>query len=149
MRVPSNSKKNPPETINSINKNNNDKNKTKNVNMIDEGKKKSKNMENGTLISKIPQKEDTDTTHIERTLQLATQAVIINKRITTPVICEMKLVKGRSNINVALGHFNIFIAMKKIDPILKLITENSSIDTVIQFLKGDDYKKSIHENIKR
>ena len=31
--------------------------------------------------------------------------------------------------------------MKNTDPTLKLITENASIDTVIQFPKGDDYTK--------
>ena len=133
--------KNLPETINSNNKSNNDKNNKEKVNMIDEGKKKSKNIEDDTLMAKTPQHEDTDTTYIERALQLATQAVIINKRITTPVMLETQPVKGRSNINVALVHLNIFIAIKKIDPTLKLITEKASIDTVIQFPKGDDYTK--------
>ena len=33
--------------------------------MIDEGKNKSKNLENDSLMAKNPQNEDTDTTHIE------------------------------------------------------------------------------------
>ena len=99
--------------------------------MIDEGKNKSKNLENDSLMTKNPPNEDTDTTHIERTLKLATQAIIINKSITTPVVIAIKPAKGRSNLNVALAHLNIFIAMKKIDPTLKLITDNSSIDTVM------------------
>ena len=81
--------------------------------MIDEGKKKSKNIENDTLMAKTPQNEDTDTTYIRRALQLVTEAVIIHKRIITPVMLETKPVKGRSNINVALAHLNIFIAIKK------------------------------------
>ena len=96
-------------------------------------------MENDILTAKIPQNEDTDTTLIERTLQLTTLAVIINKRIITPVILELKPVKGKSNVNVALAHLNIFIAMKKTDPTLKLITKNASINKVIQLPTGDDY----------
>ena len=92
-------------------------------------------------MAKNLQNEDTDTTHIERILKLATQVIIVNKSITTPVVLEIKPVKGRSNLNVALAHLNIFIALKKIDPTLKLITDNSSIDTVMQFTKGDDYTK--------
>ena len=100
-----------------------------------------KRKENEILIAQNSQNEDTGTTLIDRTLQLATLVVIINKRITTPVTLELKPVKGKSTVNVALSHLNIFIAMRKTDLTLKLITENASIDTVMQFPKGDDYTK--------
>ena len=82
-------------------------------------------------MAKPPQNEDVDTTHIERTLQLATQTILVNKIITRPVSLEIKPILGRSKLKIALVHLNIFIAMKKIDPTLKTITDNVSIDTVI------------------
>ena len=92
-------------------------------------------------MAKPPQNEDTNTTIIGRTLQLATQAVIVNKRITIPVTLELKPIIGHSNINIVLAYLNIFISMKRTDPTLKLIGDNISIDTVIQFPKGEDYTK--------
>ena len=92
-------------------------------------------------MAKPPQNEDTETTNIERTLQLATQAVISNKIITTPVTLEIKPILGRSKLNIVLAHLNIFIAMKKTNPTLKVVTNNDSIDTIMQFPKGEDYTK--------
>ena len=86
-------------------------------------------------MAKNSKNEDTETTNSERTLHLAIQAVIINKRITTRVTLEIKPILGRSKFNIALAHLNIFIAMKKTDPTLKLITDNVSIDTIMQFPK--------------
>ena len=74
-----------------MNNNNNDKNNKGNDNSSEEKKQKSKNIENDILMAKTPQNEDTNTTIIERTLQLATQAVIVNKRIITPVTLELNV----------------------------------------------------------
>ena len=137
-----------PPTSNFMNNNNNDNNNKGNGNASETKKQKSKTIENDILMAKTPQNDDTDTTIIERTLQLATQAVIVNKRITTPVTLELKPILGKSNINIALAHLNIFISMKKTDPTLKLITDNSSIDTVMQFPKGEDYTKVFTNLIK-
>ena len=82
-------------------------------------------------MAKTPQNEDIEIKHAEQTLQLATQAVIVNKRITTPVILEIKPLHGRSNLNIALAHLNIFIAIKRTNSTLKLITKNASIDIVM------------------
>ena len=62
---------------------------------------------------KPPKNEDAEIKHAEQTLQLATQADIVNKRITIPVILEIKPLHGRSNLNIALAHRNIFIAIKR------------------------------------
>ena len=62
---------------------------------------------------KTPKNEDAEIKHAEQTLQLATQADIVNKRITIPVILEIKPLHGRSNLNIALAHRNIFIAIKR------------------------------------
>ena len=72
-----NDKKNPeskittPPTSNFMNNNNNDTNNKENENTSEEGKK-SKTIENDTLMAKTPKNEDTDTAIIEQTLQLAT-----------------------------------------------------------------------------
>ena len=55
-----------------MNNNNNDKNNKGNDNSSEEKKQKSKNIENDILMAKTYQNEDTNTTIIERTLQLAT-----------------------------------------------------------------------------
>ena len=64
----------PPTTnfMNNNNNNNNDKNNKGNDNSSEEKKQKSKNIENDMLMAKTYQNEDTNTTIIERTLQLAT-----------------------------------------------------------------------------
>ena len=61
-------------------------------------------------------------TMTQRTIEVATAAVIVNHRITTPVTLQLRPSKGSTNLNVLKGHKNIFSAMKLIDPTLKLIT---------------------------
>ena len=65
---------------------------------------------------------------------------LINK-ITSLVILDIKPTQGKSNLNIAIAHLNIFIAMKKTASTLKSITEKKIIDTEMQFLKEEDYIK--------
>ena len=70
----------------------------------------------------------------QRTIEVATAAVIVNNRITTPVTLQLRPFKGSTNLNVLKAHKNIFSAMKLIDPTLKIITfQNETIDTTDQF----------------
>ena len=70
----------------------------------------------------------------QRTIEIATVAVIVNRRITTPVTLQLRPSKESTNLNVLKAHKNIFSAMKLIDPTLKLITfQNEIIDTTDQF----------------
>ena len=70
----------------------------------------------------------------QRTIEVASAAVIINNRITTPVTLQIRPKSGKSSIEIAQIHRNIFHAMKMIDPTLKIITfQNKSIDTFDQF----------------
>ena len=86
---------------------------------------------------------------MQRTIQIATAAVIVNKRITTPVTLQIRPNKGSSNVNVAVAHRNIFSAMKLKDPTLKIITpQNDIIDTLLQFPEGNDYLKTFSKIIK-
>ena len=112
--------------------------KKKNNNTTDEKTQESKHPKTDILTTKTPQNEDVDaeTTQADRTLQLTTQAVIINKRTTTPVTLEIRPTHGSSNLSIAIAHRNIFIAMKKKDQTLKVITENTTIDTMMQFPTG-------------
>ena len=104
-------------------------------NTTDEENPESKNPETDILLAKTPQNEDFDaeTTQTYHTLQLAPQAVTINKKITTHVTLEIRSTHGSSNLNIAITYRNIFIDMEKKDPTLKVITENTIIDTVMQF----------------
>ena len=43
----------------------------------------------------------------QRTIEIATTTVIINNFITTPVIIEIRPVKGNAIINVANSHINL------------------------------------------
>ena len=104
-----------------MNNNNNDKNNKGNDNSSEEKKTKKQKYRKWYFNDKTPQNEDTNTTIIERTLQLSTQVVIVNKRITTPVTLELKPILGHSNINIALAYLNIFIAMKKTDPWMRVM----------------------------
>ena len=83
-------------------------------------KKRSKFDKNDMLMAKIPESEDDDNN--KRILQLASAAVIVNKRITTPIILEIGPNQESSNLNVAKAHRNIFSALKLNDPTLKIIT---------------------------
>ena len=63
---------------------------------------------------KIQEKTDINDNEskIQRTIQVATIAVIIKKCITTSVTLEIRPNKGKSNVNVVLPHRNIFSAVK-------------------------------------
>ena len=76
-----------------------------------------------------------------RTLQIDTTAVIVNKKITIPVTLEIRPKHDSSNLNIVFEHRIIFILMKKKDPSLKLITENQTIDTELQSPHGEEYTK--------
>ena len=106
--------------------------------------------ESDVLMAKSPEsvKDNDDDTKPDRTLQLATTSVIVNKRITTPVTLELRPTHGSSNLNVAKAHRNIFIAMKMKDPTLKLISNETVIDTELQFPEGNDYTNVFTKIIK-
>ena len=100
-------------------------------------------------MAKSPENEENNDNTMQRTIQIATAAVIVNKRITTPVTLQIRPNKGSSNVNVAVAHRNIFSAMKLKDPTLKIITpQNDIIDTLLQFPEGSDYLKTFSKIIK-
>ena len=70
--------------------------------------------ENDVLMAKSPEsaKDNDDDTKPDRTLQLATTSVIVNKRITTPATLELRSTHGSSDLNVAKAHRIFFITMK-------------------------------------
>ena len=73
-------------------------------------------------------------TMTQRTIEIATAAVIVNHKITTPVTIQLRSSKGSRNLNVLKAHKNILSAMKFIEPTLILITfQNENIDTTDQF----------------
>ena len=45
-------------------------------------------------------------------IKIATAAVIINNRITNPVILQLRPSKGSNDLNVLKAHTNVFSAMK-------------------------------------
>ena len=71
-------------------------------------------------MAKIPENEEDDNNR--RTIELAPAAVIVNKRITTPVILEIRPDLGSSILNITKVRRNIFSALKLKDPTLKIIT---------------------------
>ena len=97
--------------------------------------KGNKNPEEISEIEEITLKDpellpNANNTMTQRTIEIATAAVIVNHRITTPVILQLRPSKGSTNLNVLKAHKNIFSAMKLINPTLKLITfQNEIIDT--------------------
>ena len=67
-------------------------------------------------------------TKAQRTIDIATAVVRINKRFTTPVTLEIRPSNGASNLNVDQAHRNIFL--KLIEPTAKFITPgNITIDS--------------------
>ena len=77
---------------------------------------------------------ETNTTITQRTIEIATAAVIVNNRLTNPVTFQLLPIKGNTNLNVLKAHTNIFSAMKLIDLTIKLITfQNEIIDISDQF----------------
>ena len=61
------------------------------------------------LMAKIPENTDIidDDTLMQRTIQIVTTSVIVNKRITTPVTLQIRPNKGSFNVNVALATENV------------------------------------------
>ena len=69
-------------------------------------------------------------TKAQRTIDVATAVVRINKRFTTPITLEIRPSNGASNLNVAQTHRNIFMCLTLIEPIEKFITPgNITIDS--------------------
>ena len=103
-------------------------------NTITEEKPETNIRENYILLAKTPKNENMneENQQANRTLQISTTAVIVNKRITTPVTLENRPKHGSSYLNIVQAHRNIFISMKKKDFSLKLITETQIIDTELQ-----------------
>ena len=71
----------------------------------------------------------------QRTIAVASTAVINNNRITTPIKFQFHPPKDSTSFNVAQAHNNIISAMKMIDGTLKIITfDIKTIDSIGQFL---------------
>ena len=69
-------------------------------------------------------------TKAQRTIDIATAVVRINKRFTTPVTLEIRQSNGASNLNVDQAHRNIFMFLKLIKPTAKFTTPgNITIDS--------------------
>ena len=80
---------------------------------------------------------------MQRTIQIVTTTVIVNKRITTLVTLQFQPNKGSSNVNVTVAHRNIFSALKLKTPTLKIIApQNNGIDTLLTFSDGNGYTKT-------
>ena len=58
----------------------------------------------------------------QRTIEIATAAVIINNHTTTPVTLEIRPGKGNATINVANSHKILFSSMKLVDPTITVLT---------------------------
>ena len=69
---------------------------------------------------KIPKNKDDDNNTNRVTIQLASAAIIINKRIATPITVEFRPNQRNSNLNVAKAHRIIFSALKTNNPTLKM-----------------------------
>ena len=77
---------------------------------------------------------EVNNTMTQRTFEVATVAVIVNNRITTPVTLQLRPSNGNMHQNLLKMHQNIFSAIKLIKPTLKIITfQNETIDTTDQF----------------
>ena len=109
-------------------------NSTANVNSTEKQKKFD------VLMAKTPENTDIidDSTPMQRTTQIATTSVIVNK--CTSVTLQIRPNKGSSNVNVVIAHSYIFSALKIKDPTLKLISpQNDIIDTLLQFPEVTNY----------
>ena len=69
---------------------------------------------------KSPVLPEANNTMTQRTIEVATTAVIVNSIITTSITLQLRSSRGSTNLNVLKAHQNIFSAMKLIDPTLKL-----------------------------
>ena len=63
--------------------------------------------------------ENEEENNIQRTIELASAAVIVNKTMTTPVILEIRPNHRSSTLNVAKTHRNICSTIKLNDTTLK------------------------------
>ena len=118
---------------NKNNTTNNDINSSQKDNSSVYANSKSKKTKMDLLMAKNPENEENNDNAMQRTIKIATAAVIVNTRITTPVTLQILPNKGSSNVNVAVAHRNIFSAMKIKDPTLKIITpQNDIIDTLLK-----------------
>ena len=86
-------------------------------------------------------------TKAQRTIDIATAVVRINKRFTTPVTLEIRPSNGASNLNVAQAHRNIFMSLKLIEPTAKFITPgNITIDSHDDFpSEASKYTSMFHD----
>ena len=102
---------------------------------------------------KSPVLPEANNTTTQRAIEVATAAVIVNNRITTPISLQLRPSRGSTNLNVTKAHQNIFSAIKHIDPTLKIITfQNATIDTTDQFPSSatlyTDKFKDVHKDPK-
>ena len=124
-----------------------------NVTAHNQNKNKENHPTTDVTTLKSPILPEANNTMTQRTIEVATAAVIVNNRITTPVTLQLRPFKGSTNLNVLKAHKNIFSAMKLIDPTLKIITfQNETIDTTDQFpSSASEYTskfKEIHKDNK-
>ena len=132
---------------------NNNPQSNKNVATHNQNKNKENHPTTDVTTLKSPILTEANNTMTQRTIEVATAAVIVNNRITTPVTLQLRPFKGSTNLNVLKAHKNIFSAMKLIDPTLKIITfQNETIDTTDQFpSSASEYTstfKEIHKDNK-
>ena len=93
-----------------------------------------KNREKHTNTDISPILPEANNTMTQRTIEVATAAVIVSNRIATPVTLQLRFSKGSTNLNVLKAHQNVFSAMKLIYPTLKIITfQNEKLTPRINF----------------
>ena len=102
---------------------------------------------NNVIMAKISENEDDNNN--QKTIQNASAIVIVNKRITTLSILEIRPNQGNFNLNAAKTNRNIFSAMKLNDPTLKITTsQNVTIYTLLQLLEEKEYTSKFCHTIK-
>ena len=117
----------------------------------EQNKNQEKNPNTDVITLKSPVLPEVNNTTTQRTIEVATVAVIVNNRRTTPITLQLGPSRGSTNLNVLKAHQNIFSAMKLIDPTLKIITfQNEIIDTTAQFPSSvaeyTDKFKDVHKD---
>ena len=102
-----------------------------NTTIFNENKNKEQSPEIEIITLKYPESPpNANNTMIQRTIEIVTATVIVNRRITTLVTLQLRHFKGSTHLNVLKSHKNIFSAMKLIDPTNMFITsQNETIDT--------------------
>ena len=110
---------------------NNNPTLNKNDETTEQNKNQEKTPSTDVITLKSPELPAANNTMTQRTIEVATAAVIINNRITTPITLQLRPSRGSTNLNVLKAYQNIFSAMKLIDPTtLEIITfQNEKIDT--------------------